>query len=431
MRDPWAQTLKRLRASDTGQAAGLAAAMMVSNVIGLGISVVFARVINDYGALAALISYLVIMTVAGQAMQVATARESVLGTLGEGQQLLDTLASWARSMMIFGVGATVVSILARGLIAGAIGVPHQAWAAAAGIPAGAVYLWLCILRGALQGVGDYRSVGISLIGEALTRLTGGTALAVAGLGLTGAYLGSLLAYVAMSAYATVMLRRRQRAATGAPAQRYVPVSLARELRAAGIAILALGIIQLLQNVDLITAKHRFDETVASSYAVAAVAAKVLIWVAMGAGFHLVPQTSKLSAQHLDARGVLLKALAVVVIVAIPCMLIFAAAAHPLLAIVFGKRRAVASASLLPLGVAFTALAATYLAVQYMLAQRRVWFLAAIGTLAVAEPFLLTLAPARPVSFATVVLAIQVVGAVITYAVALRPGLPTPAASGPP
>ena len=38
-------------------------------------------------------------------------------------------------------------------------------AAALGIPSGCLYLEVCLLRGALQGVGDYRTVGASLVGE--------------------------------------------------------------------------------------------------------------------------------------------------------------------------------------------------------------------------------------------------------------------------
>ena len=49
--------------------------MIVNNVIALGSTVVFARLLDDYGSLAALISYFLILSVAGQAMQVATARE--------------------------------------------------------------------------------------------------------------------------------------------------------------------------------------------------------------------------------------------------------------------------------------------------------------------------------------------------------------------
>ncbi len=419
MRDRIQTLLGQLRGSDTGKAAVLAGAMIVNNVIALIISVVFARLVSDYGALAALLSYLVILTVAGQAMQVATAREGVLGKLGRGEDLLATLERFRRSMLIFSLAATVISVLARQPIADAVGVSHQPWAAAAGIPGGCIYLWLCILRGALQGLGDYRGVGVSLVGEQLSRLVAGTALAEAGLGLSGAFLGSLVAYLAMSAYCTLRLMGSQRAAGSHSESEPPKVTLWGEVRGAAVAIVALGIIQLLQNVDLITAKHRFADNVASSYAVAAVAAKVMIWVAMGASFHVVPETSRLRSEGADARPVLLRALGIVVVCSLPCMLIFAVAAHPLLSIVFGHKRAIASSSLLPLGAAFTMLAATYLAVQYMLAQRRVWFLAAIAMLAIAEPFLLVAAPTRPATFAAVVLGVQAVGALLCYAIALR------------
>jgi O-antigen/teichoic acid export membrane protein len=414
--------LERLRGSDTSKAAGLAGAMIANNVLALISSVVFARLLTNYGALAALISYLVILTVAGQAIQVATAREGVLGHLGSGEELLGTLERWARALAVFTALATIVSILARQPIADAVGVPHQGWAAAAGIPAGCLYLGLCTLRGALQGIGDYRSVGLSLVGEQAARLVSGAILAVAGLGIAGAYLGSLISYIAMSAYCvhqiykqlagpTYTRWRLRSAAAGV-------FGFGRHVWSAAVPIAALGIIQLLQNIDLITAKHRFSDKVASSYAVAAVAGKVLIWVAMGASFYLVPETSRLRARGGDTRPVLLKSLGIVVVCAVPCMLIFAFAAHPLLAAVFGKSKAIASGTLLPLGAAFTVLAATYLAVQYMLALRRVWFLLAIGLVAAIEPVLLLQASKKPASFATVVLFVQLIGAAVAYVAAL-------------
>ena len=79
-------------------------------------------------------------------------------------------------------------MLLRGPIASAVGVSSTV-GAALGIPAGCLWLELSILRGALQGVGDYSSVGISLIGEQGARLITGTTLAAVGFGVTGAYLG--------------------------------------------------------------------------------------------------------------------------------------------------------------------------------------------------------------------------------------------------
>ena len=71
--------LARVRNSETGKAAGLAGAMVANNVIALGSVIVFSRLLTDYGSLAALVSYFLILAVAGYAMQVATAREAVVG----------------------------------------------------------------------------------------------------------------------------------------------------------------------------------------------------------------------------------------------------------------------------------------------------------------------------------------------------------------
>ena len=417
MRQRYARALMSLRSSETTKAAGLAVAMIINNVVALGSTFIFARLINDYGSLAALVSYLLILTVVGQAMQVATAREAVLGHLGVGREMVATLANWTRSMLVVTVVMTVVSIALRHQIADLVGVKHNAWAAAAGLPAGSIYLELSLLRGALQGVGDYRSVGMSLVFEQVARLVLGAALAVAGLGLTGAYLGSLLSYVAMCAYCAFEVR--ERLLGPAPAKPVTAaLSLWRHVKLAWAPIAGLIVIAVLQNIDLIAAKHRFSSHVASSYAATAVAAKVLIWVAMGAGFYLVPEVSRRRAAGEDPRGVLLLALGIIAVCALPCLLIFLVASHSLLAIAFSPKRAGASSSLLPLGAAFTVLAATYLAVQYMLALKRTWFLVAIGAVAVLEPILLLHASRHPAGFAGVVFGVQALGALVALALAL-------------
>jgi O-antigen/teichoic acid export membrane protein len=161
--------------------------------------------------------------------------------------------------------------------------------------------------------------------------------------------------------------------------------------------------------------------VATSYSAAAVAAKVVIWVAMGAGFYLVPEVSRRRAAGEDTRPVLARALAIIAVVAVPCLLIFAVAPHLLLKLAFGPNKTQASGSLLLLGLAFTVLAATYLAIQYMLALKRFWFLIVLAAVAVAEPFLLLHASRNPPGFAAVVLAIQAAGALLAFAIALRRG----------
>jgi O-antigen/teichoic acid export membrane protein len=434
-------SLEDLRGSETIKAVGLAAAMIGNNIIALGSTVVFSRLLKDnqgggYGSLAALVSYFLILSVVGAAMQVATAREGVLGHLGVGAALMATVRRWTRALLLFTLALTVISVLLRDPIARAVGVKHDPWAAALGLPAAGLWLELSVLRGVLQGVGDYKGVGLSLVGEQGSRLVSGAILAAAGLGVTGAYLGTPLSFIAMGLYCAHRLRQHVHAETSAPLAAVTgappaALSLWEHVRRAWAPIAGLIIIAVLQNIDIIAAKHRFSTHTASSYGAVAVAAKVLIWVAMGAGFYLVPEVSRLRAQGKDPRPILARALGIVAVCAVPVLLIFAFASHLLIKAAFGASKTTASNSLLVLGLAFTVLACTYLAIQYMLAMRRTWFLVILAIVAIAEPILLLNASHQPKSFATVVLAIQAVGALVAFAFALRPDRSTASPPGPP
>jgi O-antigen/teichoic acid export membrane protein len=294
---------------------------------------------------------------------------------------------------------------------------------------------LSILRGVLQGLGDYKAVGLSLIGEQGARLVMGAILAAVGLGVTGAYLGTPLSFIAMCLYCSRRLQRHVRATAGAhdgqnghgekaPA---AALSLVAHVKRAWAPIAGLIVIAVLQNIDIIAAKHRFSTSVASSYGATAVAAKVLIWVAMGAGFYLVPEVSRRRASGEDPRPILARALGIIAVCCVPVLLIFAFASHPLIKAAFGASKSHASGSLLVLGLAFTVLACTYLAIQYMLALRRTWFLVAVALVAVAEPILLLNASRMPTGFAAVVLAVQAAGALVAFSFALwrAPAPPTP------
>jgi O-antigen/teichoic acid export membrane protein len=424
---------KSLQGSDTAKAAGLALAMILNNLIALGSTVVFARLLNDYGSLAALVSYFLILSVVGQAIQVATAREGVLGHLGVGAQLAATVRKWTIQLLLFTLALTVASVILRDPIAQVVGVKNDQWAAAIGLPAAGLWLVLSMLRGVLQGVGDYKGVGLSLIGEQGVRLVSGAALAAAGLGVTGAYLGTPISFMVMGVYCALRLRTHIENVTveTPPAPRgvievpVVALGLWSHVRRAWAPIAGLIVIAVLQNIDIIAAKHRFTKDVASSYSATAVAAKVLIWVAMGAGFYLVPEVARRRANGEDTRPILFQALGIVAVCAVPVLLIFAFAPDLLLRLAFGPKRLLAANSLFVLGAAFTVLAATYLAIQYMLALKRTWFLIAVAAVAIAEPILLLNASKKPSGFAAVVLGIQAVGALLAFGLALRRGSAPP------
>jgi len=409
--------------SESGKAAGLAAATLANNALQLVFTVIFTRVLGptDYGTLAALVSAFLILYVTGQAVQVAAAREAALDRLGHAEILRATLRSWIQRLLVALVAVTAVSIVLRAQLAALMGVDEAPWAAAAIPPMGVLWMLLCLQRGAFQGLRTYRPVAISIVGEAAGRLVCSLVLVAAGLGVAGALLGAPLAFVLVALWLERELHRRIGPLNVVDA----PLRTLRSLVGDGwVAILGLLLLASLQNIDVIVAKHTLDGDEAGSYAAAAVAAKAIVWVAIGVGLHLLPEATRRAAAGLDPRPVLLRALGIVGVVAAPALLIFAVAPRLLLRVAFGPDLTRASDALLPLGAAMTLLAVAYLTVQYMLALGETRFLWVLAVVALAEPFVLAASNTEVVAFAGIVFAVQGLAACSVLALGLaarRPG----------
>src|SRR3954469_12401224 len=156
--------LSRLRAltgSDTGRAAELGIAAMVANVVSLGFTLVFTRVLGQsgYGSLGALVSTFLLLTVAGYALQTTVARE-VSGAIAAGDPNAGRgVRRWLQRLVLLAIAMAVVGVIARRPLATAIGVEDVPWGAAATLPAGALWLVLSVERGALLGFPRSRPPG--------------------------------------------------------------------------------------------------------------------------------------------------------------------------------------------------------------------------------------------------------------------------------
>jgi O-antigen/teichoic acid export membrane protein len=408
-----------LRRSETAKAAGMALATLAVNALGIVFTVVFTRLlgVGDYGALGSLLSTFTILAVAGSALQVAVARETALGHVGDAQEVGASVRRWLGRLAVAGVALTLASVILREEIAALIAVPEYEWAAAAIIPTGILWLIVGVLRGALQGLHGYGAVGWSLVLEAFGRLLLGLMLVLAGMEVTGAYLGTPLSMVLAAAALVVLLRRR----TGPiPRAARSGTHSLRSLISGGWApIVGLIFLAALQNVDVVIAKREMTDDAAGAYAAAVVAAKLMVWVAIGIGLYLLPEATRRAAAGLDPRPVFMRTLGLLAVVAVPALLIFALAPSLLLELAFGPEYTTAADALIVLGLAMTLLAVAYLAVQFMLALRKTAFLWVLGVVAIAEPFLLAQADLDLVSFAAVVLALQCVAAAGALGLALR------------
>ncbi|MEA2143823.1 MAG: hypothetical protein QOI64_2253 [Solirubrobacteraceae bacterium] len=413
------ERVRELARSDAGKAAGMAVAQLAANVVSLAFVVVFARVLGDdgYGSLGSLLSLFLILYVPGQALQVAVARE-VSARVAKGDPDPGAgVRRWLERLTVLTVVVTVVSVLARDVLASAIAVEEFPWAAASAPVGACVWMILAVERGAMQAFARYDAVGWSLIGQEAVRLIGALVLVAVGLDVTGAFLGSMVGFGFVGVALAFPLRdelRRLRPKTAGP---HVEHRLRDLFGRSWAPLLALGFIAVLQNVDVIIAKHRFSDELASSWTAAAVAGKGIMWVAIGLGFWLVPEAAKRVHSGGDPRKALERAMAGVALLAVPMLIVYAVAGKTVLDIVF--KLTDASGALAWLGLAFTFLACSYLAIQYLLALHHWTFLWPLGAAAIVQPVLLSAIDGGPTALARALCAVQVVLAVFVLTMALR------------
>jgi O-antigen/teichoic acid export membrane protein len=410
-----------LRRGDTGRAAELGLAMIVTNVLALGFTIVFARVLGDdgYGDLAVLISSFIILMVPGSALQVAAARE-VSHDLAEGSPNAGAgVSRWLVRLIVATAVVAVLAIPVRSVIATLINI-EQEWAAAA-IPVTAM-LWIivCVIRGVLQGFQRYRLVAVSLIGEACARIACALVLVGIGLDVTGAFLSSAFSLIAIALILLVPLRQQLHGVNPDAAE---DLRLRKLLAGAGVPVAGLTLLLALQELHIIIVKHEASEDAASSYAVAAVAAKAIMWVAIGLGIYLLPEATRRAKTGEDARPILLRTLALIAAMAVPMVLVYSVAGEPLLRIVFGEDLTDASDALPFLGMAMSLLACSYLSVQYLLAMGKASFLFVLGAAVLAEVGLLLTIGDDLTAIALALFGIQAVCATTILTMALRQKTP--------
>jgi O-antigen/teichoic acid export membrane protein len=398
--------LRSLADTDTGRAAGLAAALMVNNFLALVVTIAFARMLgaSGYGSLGALLAAFAILMVPGSALQATVAREVSSEAADGSADPARGVRSWLRHLLLATVAATGASLLLRDAVAAAVGVEEEyGWAAAAVVPTAFLWLVLCVQRGALQGLRRYRVVGQSIVGEAAGRLLLGVALVGAGLGVTGAFIASTLGIaIVCLALVPALGRALGPARAGGGAEPPFSYLLSR----AWAPVLAFSLIAALQNIDIVIVKHAADDDAAGSYAAASVAAKAVIWVAIGLGLYLLPEAVRRTRAGQDARPVLARTIALIGAIALPTIAIYALAAEPILSAVFGPDLTEASGALPLLAIAMALLACGYLAVQYLLALGRVSFVVILGLAAALELVLLATVGAQLTQVALVVAALQ-------------------------
>lgn len=387
------------------QAGPLALAGLLANGGSLVVTIVLARVLasRDYGTLNQLLGVFFVVSTPGTALLVAVVRRVASWQDREGK-----LVDWARALhrgAAWGLGCFALVLVAAGPgLAALLGRNDPAGLDAIAL-AGAVWVVLCVDRGLLQARREYRTLSWNLLSEGALRSACMIAAGVVGLRVTGVAAGVLLAEIGTAIQARMMAVRPWRR-SGAWTRRHRPGQRrgVRGHRVAGAtyflrsdvlaAVVALGAIALLQNIDVIVMGREGPHR-AGAYAAVSVSSKVLIFLALAVGGYLLPEAAHAWQEGRHALRQLSVAFA---LVEVPGVLLAGAAAvapRRFLGTFFSDRYVRAATAFLPLAGAMLFLSLVVLVTMYLLAigDRRVAVLLVAAS--AAETVAVSLGHGRP------------------------------------
>jgi O-antigen/teichoic acid export membrane protein len=339
------------------------------NLVVAATTLAVARLLNsrEYGTFIELVAVFYVLTMPGLALAIAVVRRMTdqLAQVGS-----TALAGW-----VSGVRRKVYLACAAGFVVGAAvsePIAHLLAIRSTGglvetFGAGALWTIACFERALLQARRAYPAYASNLVLEGILRCAVTLGAVGAGLGVPGAAAGLLISLPSAIGHAGWAEHRLAAAPPPAPgehpAKREPP---GRARHDALIALGALGLLAVLQNVDVLVL-GRHDPASSGSYGAVSVACKSLVLIAFVLAGFLLPEAATRRAVGHHAMTSLVVSLTFVAVPSALLILLAVADGHPLLSLAFGKRLAGASGAFTPLAIAMALLAASVVLTHYLLA----------------------------------------------------------------
>jgi len=351
----------------------LALAGLAANGANVIVTVVIARFLSthEYGLFAQLIALFLIVSMPGSAVIVAVVRRAAAMLSLQATQRLER---WARSLQRRSLLLLLIWVLAVALFATplshALKQPGP-FGLAAMLTGAGIWVMLCVDRGLLQSSRAYGTLSVNLLVEGLVRTVFVLGFVIAGLGVEGAALGVLIAEGSTALHARIAAMRQLRHGQVGEEVGNQDISFSsREIiHDLLFALVAMAMLAVLQNVDVITVA-REGQGMSGSYAAISVASKAIVFAAVVLGAYLLPEAA---LRHHDGEEGLHQVTVVLLILAAPATLLLLIALifpHAALSLFFSDRYLAAASAFVPLAVAMICLAISVVLTTYQLARGR-------------------------------------------------------------
>jgi O-antigen/teichoic acid export membrane protein len=342
-----------------------------ANLLNLATTFFIARLLapSSYGAYSQLIGVYFVVALPGSALGVAVVRRAGYYIV-RGDHVLTM--HWQRRLhRRIRIAAIISALVALPLsIAAAQWLGHRSWVAVWLVAvAGLIFAVLSVDRALLQSQQRYFALAQNFAFEGVARLV--FTLAGVTAGVTGFALGLVAAEAVTRWHAYRMVRTKFEVDHGIEIEH---TGITSEL---AIALVTLGLMAVLQFVDVFVIGHS-NSAQAGGYTAISQVAKTIVYGAAILSSFLLPEAVLASRRHVDSLRQMCVVLGLLALPAVGLLIIANNYAEQLLKLVFGARYSGAHAALPTLLYAMIALAVSTILVTYLLGDGARWPTAWIG-----------------------------------------------------
>jgi len=243
----------------------------------------------------------------------------------------------------------------------------------------AIAFALPAIRGVLQGAQDFTRLAVSTSIEAVLKIGLAVGFVIAGWGVSGAFLGYVLASAVSFAYTMFAVRRHF-----SPEPARLMIDLRRLMQTTGGIVAGTIAVTLLTSIDLPLVKHFFGASTAGIYVAVTVCGKMLLFVGGFVPTLVLPKATAQAAKGESAASVLRQGIGVALLFGVAGLAFFFLLPGLVVRITYGAAYIAAAKYIFAYGVAMSLLGLTNVIVMYKIGLHKFDFVLPLIAAVVAE-----------------------------------------------
>ncbi len=360
----------------------LFSATMVLNLMGFVFHFFMGRFLgpSSYGVLGALMSLLFLLVVPTVTIQTTLTKfVSELKVENKYGKVKHIFLEMLKVFAIIGIFSLITYLLLSRFIADFLHIPLAPVLIFGGFLVFA--LLLPISRGVMQGLQWFKSLGINMAFEGISKVLIGVILVLIGFGVNGAAFSIFLAFFISFLISFIPLKKildyeREKYSLSTVYRYLLPV------------ILTLLLLTSFYSIDIILIKHFFDSVSAGLYAAVSLIGKTVFFATIAISSVMFPKVSELHQKKKSHKSLLKKSLFLVALVGIPLCILYFLLPEFVVRVFFGEKYVSAAGLVWKFAVFMLLFSLTYTISMYNLSINKLKFIVILQSFSIMEGILI-------------------------------------------